>query len=168
MTGEAGDARAARWWRTNRGMAALLAVVFGALAVSIWSSDWAHRELRDGFTLGGFPLFALAMIGISLAMLVFDKEARTVEPEMVTLTLATGLVVAAVVLALVLTFLAMPYVGFVFASAFFICGGATALGYRPLWKSALVGLGAALTVRLILLGLSVAIEDGPLSALFGT
>ena len=168
MKDVADNVDASHWWWTNRGMAVLLLLVFGTITAFIWSSDWAHRELRDGFTLGGFPLFALGAIGLSLMVLLFDGQARKVEPEMVSLTLATFLVVGGAVLALVVTFLAMPYIGFVFAAAGFICAGATVLGFRPVWKAALFGLGAAIIIRLILLGLSVAIEDGPLTPLLGT
>lgn len=153
--------------RSNRSIALALVLVFAALALSIWFSDWAHRQLRDGFTLGGFPLFALGMVGISLIILIIDGQRRTVEPGMPGLRLATMIVVLCAVTAMAAFFLAMSVIGFVPSAALFIAAGSTALGYRPVWKAALTGLGAAIVIRVILGFLGVAIGDEPLLAVIG-
>ena len=67
---------------TNRSLAVGLLVVVIGLAASIWFSDWAHERVRDGFTLGGFPLFAVAAMALSLLVMIFDGQARDTTPEM--------------------------------------------------------------------------------------
>ena len=152
---------------TNRTIAIVLAFIFVLLTVYIWTSDWAHRELRDGFTLGGFPLFGLGLIMVSLAILTWDKHAKEVETGTAVFTIATAATVTVFVVALSLMFAAQSWIGFVPASASFILIASFLLGFRPCWKAAVAGIGAALIIRLILGALGVTIDDGPLIDLVG-
>lgn len=151
--------------RSNRAIGIGLLVAVAALAASIGLSDWAHRPLRDGFLLGGFPLFAAAMMALGAVMLIVDGRAREVEPEIARFTAGAGVAAVAGVALLGLVFLAFRPLGFVPAIALFVAGGAIVLGYRPLWIAAAVGLGVALALRAILHALAVDIPDGAWLAL---
>ena len=47
------------WIKTNQGVACCIAGVAVALLVYLCSSEWAYRELRDGFRLGFFTAVAV-------------------------------------------------------------------------------------------------------------
>ena len=145
----------------------VLGLAIGSIALSIILSDWAYRELRDGFLLGGFPIFALTMIAISLLVLAIDKRSLDTEPGMAALHGGVLLVMGAVLLGLAATFALMWVVGFVPAAALFIITGSFMLGCRPVWKAAAIGAGASISIRVILAVLGVAIPDGPVALLFG-
>ena len=153
--------------RTNRALALGLLGVTALLALSIWTSDWAHDEVRDGFLLGGFPLFALAMIALSLVVMLFDGEAGKSTDEMLALRWYHVAVALAAAGVLGGTFWLIGIIGFVLAIFALITGGALVLQFRPVWLAVTVGLGASVLLRVLLLALDVRIEDGPLSGVFG-
>ncbi len=149
-----------RFLKSNRGVATALFVLVAIIAANIWFSDWAHRELRDGFLLGGFPLFAVFMMAVSVLILMFDGQSRTIEPGLVYSSLTAGIVVLSAAIILGVVFLSFDYLGFVPAIALFILGGSTALGYRPIWSAAVVGIAISIVLRTIMFALGVDIDDG--------
>lgn len=155
------------FWRTNRGLALWLLVVVAAIGANIWFSDWAHQASRDGFTLGGFPLFAVGMMVLSLVIMLFDGKARKATPEFANVKLTDLLVVLITIALSVVAFLAIGWIGFVPAITLFVFVGATALGFRPLWISLLVALATGFGLRVLLFALGMNVTDGPLGALFG-
>lgn len=167
MQGDTPPSNLVTWVRSNRALAVGLLAVTGLLVLSIWASDWAHDEVRDGFTLGGFPLFALAMIAMSLVIMLFDGEARKSTDGMMALRWRHVTVVLMAVLTLGVAFWLIEVAGFIFAMFALVAGGALLLQFRPVWLAVAVGLGAAVLLRLLLLVLEVRIEDGPLAAVFG-
>lgn len=154
------------FWRSNRGTALVLLGLTAILGGSIWFSEWAHQEMRDGFTLGGFPLFAVAMMAISLFVMLFDGEAENATSEVLDLHWSNLLVVLGAVASIGLAFLAIPYLGFVASITLLVTLGAIALRFRPVWLAIAVGLGTALFLRGLLFALGVGINDGPFSLLF--
>lgn len=148
------------FFRSNRGVAVLLLILTAGLFLNIWTSDWAHTELRDGFLLGGFPMFALLLMALSLLMLVLDGESRSVEPDVASLTLHVSLIVLCVAIVIGAVFWSFDIIGFVPAVTLFILVFSTLLGYRPVWSAALVGLVVASALRGIMYALSVEIPDG--------
>jgi hypothetical protein len=154
---------ASSMWRSNRGVALLLMVVLAAIAIYIWQSDWAHRVMRDGFRLGGFPMIGVILMAIFAGVLIFDRRARLVEPELASLTLFSALVALGLLALLYLTFQAYWLIGFAPSVAIFVIGVAVALGYRPVWIAILTGLGTAVVLRVIAFALGVPVPDGPLA-----
>lgn len=154
-------------WRTNRGLALVLLVLVAAIGANIWFSDWAHQASRDGFTLGGFPLFAVGMMVLSLVIMLFDGKARKSTPEFARAKLTDLLVVLTTIALSVVAFLSIGWIGFVPAITLFVLVGATALGFRPVWISVLVALGTGIGLRVLLFALGMNVVDGPLGALFG-
>jgi len=165
--GQDGPPAPIAFWRTNRGIALVLLVLVAAIGANIWFSDWAHQSSRDGFTLGGFPLFAVGMMVLSLVIMLFDGKARKATPEFANVKLTDLLVVLITIALSVVAFLAIGWIGFVPAITLFVLVGATALGFRPLWISLLVALGTGIGLRVLLFALGMNVTDGPLGALFG-
>ena len=149
-------------WRSNRGVALLLMVVLVAIAIYIWQSDWAHRVMRDGFRLGGFPMIGVILMAIFAGVLIFDRRSRLVEPELASLTLFSALVALGLLALLYLTFQAYWLIGFAPSVAIFVMAVAVGLGYRPIWIAVLTGLGTAIALRAIAYALGVSMPDGPL------
>lgn len=154
---------ASNFFRTNRGVATILLAITLSLVAYIWFSDWAFRELRDGFLLGGFPLFAVLLMTVSVLILLFDGQSKAVETGLAALSLAAGLVVFAAVAAIAVTFISFDYLGFVPAVTAFITVVSALLGYRPVWSAALVGLLIASGLRAIMYALNVEVSDGFIS-----
>lgn len=158
-------AAAGPFLRSNRGIAIVLFCGVAVLFGYIWFSDWARQELRDGFTLGALPLFAIGMMAAALLALVFDGRARAVEPAVAAFTFVAGLFVVSTIAVLGLVFLSFGVIGFVPAITLLIFGGSTLLGYRPIWSAAVVAIGVALTLRGLTYTLGVDIDDGALWSL---
>lgn len=147
-------------WRSNRAIGLGLLAAVAGLAAAIALSDWALRVLRDGFLLGGFPLFATAMMAIGALMLACDGRAREVEPDVARFRAADGAAVVAATALLGLVFLSFRPLGFVAAITLLVGGGAIALGHRPAWVALATGVAVAVALRAILYALAVDIDDG--------
>lgn len=153
------------FFRTNRGIGLTVLILVAVMAGSIWSSDWAQRVLRDGFTLGTVPLFALGLMAVALCILMLDGQARSIEPAVAALTPVSVILVLTAAGVLGLTFLAWNQIGFIPATALFIGGGAVLLGTRPWWTAILTGISIAVILRVILHALGIEIADGLLAPL---
>lgn len=150
------------WWRTNRGIGALLTLVLVAFFLYLYRSDWTHEELRDGFTLGFFPLAGvLAMLACTL-MLVFDTHRQEVEEGVATIDWRGWLQCAALLLGCYAYFVLAQALGYLLASPLFLFILMYLLGVRP-WITALI---ASVVMTLIVFGLftvlGVALPSGVL------
>lgn len=146
--------------RTNRGIGIGLLIIVGILAASIYFSDWAGRILRDGFMLGGFPLLAAGFMALASLILVFDGQARQVDPDVARFRLASLVIVLTAVAVLAVGFLSIPIIGFVPMIILLVGFGAVTLGYRPIWLAFVVAIIVALVLRTIMYWLNADIDDG--------
>jgi len=64
------------WLRSNQGVGFFLTVLLIALLAYLWLSPWVHRRLQDGFTLGFFPIFGVAMMILLTAIMTVDARHR--------------------------------------------------------------------------------------------
>ena len=150
---------------TNRVLAlGLFAAVLG-LAASIWFSDWAHERVRDGFTLGGFPLFAGSLMGLSLLVMIFDGQAHETTAAMRGFRPFDLVVVLAATALVSICFIAIPWIGFVPAITVLVFVGSFGLGFRPAWIALAVALATSIGLRVLLLALGMNVADGPLGSL---
>lgn len=152
-------------WRSNRGVALVLMVLVLGVGLYIWQSDWAHRMLRDGFRLGGFPMIGVALMAICTALLIFDRRARLIEPEIASVTLLSVVVVLGGLGLLLVVFELYWFVGFAPSVTLFVAGVALALGFRPVWVALATGAGTALALSAIAYLLGVQLPHGPWLAL---
>lgn len=75
------------WFRTNRGMAVVMTVLFTGLLMYLLNQDWVYDQQRDGFRLGFFSLVGtVAMIACSVSM-IFDRLRDASTPELSKITL---------------------------------------------------------------------------------
>ncbi len=156
----AADEMKVSFLRTNRGIGIGLLVIVGILAASIYFSDWAGRILRDGFMLGGFPLLATGFMAVASLILVFDGQARQVDPDVARFRLVSLVIVLAAVAVLGVGFLSIPIIGFVPMIFLLVGFGAVTLGYRPVWLAFVVAIIVALVMRTIMYWLDADIDDG--------
>lgn len=161
------DQSAGSFWRTNRGLSVLLLILVAGLGASIWFSDWAHQEVRDGFILGGFPLFALGLMVLSLLIMLFDRQAKAATPELRTLHIGNVLMILAATALVSLAFVAIPWIGFVPAITLLVAIGAVLLGFRPVWLGCVVALCTGLGLWGLLFALGISVADGPLGSFLG-
>ncbi len=162
--GGAGPA-SGRFGLTNRWLGVGLLVLVLCLGASIWFSDWAHEHVRDGFTLGGFPLFAVSLMGLSLLVMVFDGQAHETTPAVRGFRPFNLLVVLAATALVSICFVAIPWIGFVPAITVLVFVGSLGLGFRPAWIALAVALATSIGLRVLLLALGMNVADGPLGSL---
>lgn len=71
-----------RWLSTNQGVGVLLTLLLVLLLVYLWQQPWVHRMMRDGFTLGFFPLLGAASMLLFAVLLIIDPLRREVPEDM--------------------------------------------------------------------------------------
>lgn len=147
-----GDTRAERrddWIKTNQGVACCIAAVSVALLVYLGTSEWAFRELRDGFRLGFFTAVSVfAMLICALAMIV-DRHRGQTDDEMAQAHWKDW-AIAAGAMAICYVYFEMAWrIDFILVTPFFMAGGTYVLGIRPL-RSAIV---AGVVITIVIYGL---------------
>jgi len=142
--GDAGAERRGEWIKSNQGVACCIAGVAIALLVYLGFSEWAFRELRDGFRLGFFTAVAVfAMLLCALAMMV-DRHRYDTDEEMSQAHWKDWLI-AAVAMAICYVYFELAWrIDFIVVTPIFLAGGTYVLGVRPL-RSAIVA-GVVITV----------------------
>lgn len=134
------------WIKTNQGVACCIAAVSVALLVYLGTSEWAFRELRDGFRLGFFTAVSVfAMLICALAMMV-DRHRGQTDDEMAQAHWKDW-AIAAGAMAVCYVYFEMAWrIDFILVTPFFMAGGTYVLGIRPL-RSAIVA-GVIITVTI--------------------
>jgi len=79
-----------KWLKCNQGAGVILTSLFTALLIYIELKPWAHRKLRDGFSLGFFPAVAVVLSIIFSLILIFDGRRKEVPSALETLTFKSG------------------------------------------------------------------------------
>ena len=142
--GDGGAERRREWIKTNQGVACCIAGVSVALLIYLGSSEWALRELRDGFRLGFFTAVAVfAMLICALAMMV-DRHRHQADEEM-RRSHWKDWAIAAAAMALCYVYFELAWrIDFLLVTPVFLAGATYVLGVRPL-RSAIVA-GVLITV----------------------
>jgi len=148
-----------KWLKCNQGAGVILASLFAALFVYIQLTPWAHRELRDGFTLGFFPALAVALALIFSLIIIFDSRRKEVLAglEQMDITSSFGVVSAAVVSWAY--FAVMRKIGFLIVTPFFLFFAMSFLGLRP-WRTVVIA-GVVMTVIVYVIFRIMGIELPP-------
>jgi hypothetical protein len=119
----------------------------------LYRSDWAHETLRDGFTLGFFPLAGVVAMLACTLMLVFDAHRREVEEGVATIGWRGWLQCGALLLGCYAYFVVAQAIGYLLTSPFFLFILMYLLGVRP-WATALI---ASVIMTLVVYGLFTAL-----------
>ncbi len=132
------------WIGTNQGVGVLLSVLLGAFLIQLLLSEWVHRDLRDGFKLGFFPVVGVIAMLLCTVALLFDSHRREVEAALGAIGWKSWVYCVAVLAGCYVYFEASQRFGFLLASPVFLFVLTYFLGVRP-WTSALAA-GAIMTV----------------------
>ncbi len=132
------------WWRTNQGVGVVLTVLLGAFLIQLLLSDWVHRDLRDGFKLGFFPVVGVIAMLLCTVALLFDSHRREVEADLGGVHWKSWVYCVVVLAGCYVYFETSQRFGFLLASPVFLFVLTYFLGVRP-WTSALAA-GAIMTV----------------------
>ena len=143
-SGETGAEGRAEWIKTNRGVAWCIVGVSLALLVYLGSSEWAYRELRDGFRLGFFTFVAVIAMMICALAMVFDRRRHESDKELRQASWRDW-VIAICAMALCYLYFELAWrIDFLLVTPVFMAAGTYLLGVRPL-RSAIVA-GVLITV----------------------
>lgn len=130
----------------------LIASASGILFLYIFSQDWAHRELRDGFRLGFTAMaasFAMLLCGLGL---VLDGRRHGVEEGMDTLRGIDWTRAIGVLLLCGAFFLGAIFTEFTVAAPVFVFVLTYLFGVRPWWACVVASI-VMTTILFALFGL---------------
>ncbi|NIN00411.1 MAG: hypothetical protein GTO24_20730 [candidate division Zixibacteria bacterium] len=152
-----------RWLKCNQGVGAILTSLFIALLIYIELNPWAHRKLRDGFSLGFFPAVAIVLSIIFSLILIFDSRRKEVLPDLETLTLKSFLGAVVAVVGSWLYFSLMREIGFLITTPFFLLFAMYALGSKSWRNTVLVAAFMTVIVYGIFRAMGIELPPGILS-----
>ena len=121
-----------KWFKSNQGIGAMMTLLFTALLIYIQMSPWAHRKLRDGFTLGFFPAAAVILLLIFSLVLIFDSRRKQIPDRLENLNFKYFSFTVLAVIFWFLYFKAMLAIGFLITTPFFLLLNIYALGIKSL------------------------------------
>ena len=136
----------AGWIKTNRGVASCIAGVAILLLLYLAFSEWAYRELRDGFRLGFFTAVSvIAVLACAVAMML-DRHWRETEDDIARSSWRDW-VVAVVALAICYVYFLLAWnLDFLLVSPVFLAGATYWLGVRPLRSSIIAGVSITVVI----------------------
>lgn len=151
-----------QWLRTNQGTGALIAVLSAGLIAFLWFQPWSSRVMRDGFTLGFFPMLgagALLVCGLLMTVDTFRKE----EPDELSEGRLTDIPVAlAMLVAIFIYFQISRSAGFLLASPVYLFAFMYVLGARPIKTVVLIAIATTVVIYVAFSLLGIPLPRGPL------
>jgi len=152
-----------KWLKCNQGVGVILTSFFTALLIYIYLNPWAHRKLRDGFSLGFFPAVAIVLSIIFSLILIFDSRRKEVLPDLETLKLKSFLGAVIAVVGSWLYFSLMREIGFLIVTPFFLLLAMYVLGSKSWRNTVLVAAFMTVIVYGIFRAMGIALPPGILS-----
>lgn len=153
-------------FRSNQAIGLILSVMLALLFVYIWTRPWAHREMRDGFLLGFFPMLGVgAMLFCTLAM-TFDPLRKEVPEELASYSLSDTAKALGMVIGVGIYFAIMRNIGFVLVTPVFLFIYMGWFGVRPWRTNLILAVCIPLATYLLFSVLGVRLPNGILPALF--
>jgi len=154
------------WYRSNQAIGIYLAVALAGLFAYIWMSPWAHRQMRDGFMLGFFPMLgAASMLLFALAM-VFDPLRREVTEDIADFGLRDLFLALVMLFGIAIYFAAMREIGFVLVTPVFMFVYMYWFGLRPMRLLLTLAVAIPLVTYLLFSLLGVRLPNGIVPPLF--
>jgi putative tricarboxylic transport membrane protein len=129
--------RPREWLRSNQGVGFVFTLVLIAFLIYLELRPWVHREVRDGFTLGFFPLLAVVLLLVFSLMLMVDGHRKETAEDLEAFALKPFLGGVVIVGATWLYFAVMRTVGFLIMTPFYLLFFIYFLGLR-LWLTCAV------------------------------
>jgi hypothetical protein len=128
------------WIQTNQGIASCIALVSVGLLIYLVTSEWAYRELRDGFRLGFFTAVAVIAMLICAIVMMIDNHRQDVDDDIAALKVSDWFVALVVLLGCYLYFTVTWQTEFLLVTPVFVAVATYAFGVRPIWMSIAAGL----------------------------
>jgi hypothetical protein len=128
------------WIQTNQGIASCIALVSVGLLIYLVTSEWAYRELRDGFRLGFFTAVAVIAMLICAIVMMIDNHRQDVDDDIAALKVSDWFVALVVLLGCYLYFTLTWQTEFLLVTPVFVAVATYAFGVRPIWMSIAAGL----------------------------
>jgi len=144
------------WIKCNQGIGFILTVFFGALLIYLELSPWVHRKLRDGFTLGFFPVLAVVLCLFLSIILIFDQYRNETTSALKSITFISFISSFLAVIVCWLYFELMKKIGFLIISPIFLLFFIYALGLKS-WRKCIAS-AAIMTVIVYLIFSILGIE----------
>lgn len=154
-----------RWFRSNQAIGLYIAVIMAGLIAYIWMSPWAHREMRDGFLLGFFPLLGAGFVLFWALVTMADPLRNEVEADMETFSFVDILYVLFMLIGIGVYFRVMREVGFVLTTPVFLFVYMFWFGLRPVRTALILAVAIPVVTYLIFSGLGVRLPNGILPSL---
>jgi hypothetical protein len=154
------------WYRSNQAIGVVLSVLLAILLAYIWTRPWAHREMRDGFLLGFFPMLGVvAMLFCTLAMTI-DPLRNEVPEEFEGYRLLDVATALAMVVGVGIYFAVMRQIGFVLVTPVFLFLYMAWFGVRPIRMNVILSFTIPIATYILFSVLGVRLPNGILPALF--
>ena len=154
------------WFKTNQAVGVYLTILSGFLLAYLWSSPWVHREMRDGFLLGFFPLIGAGSILLFSVAMILDPLRRETPELLDDFQIGDVLLPLAMLLGIAAYFTVMVRVGFVLATPVFMFSYMAWLRVRP-WKLLLaLSVVIPITIYVLFSLLGVRLPHGILPLIF--
>ena len=154
-----------KWLKCNQGVGVILTSFFTALLIYIELNPWAHRKLRDGFTLGFFPGVAVGLSIFFSLIIIFDSRKKEVLQGLETLNLKSFLGAVIAVVVSWLYFALMKEIGFLIVTPFFLFLAMFALGAQSWRNTVLVAAFMTVIVYGIFRAMGIALPPGKLAGI---
>lgn len=129
--------RPRRWLRSNQGVGFIFTLALIAFFIYLELRPWVHREVRDGFTLGFFPVLAVVLLLIFSLFLLVDGHRKETAEDLEAFALKPFLGGVLIVIATWLYFTLMRRVGFLIMTPIYLIFFIYFLGLR-LWRTCVV------------------------------
>lgn len=150
------------WLKTNQGIGVALCLLSGSLLLYLYLAPWASREMRDGFTLGFFPILGTTAMLACALVIVVDVYRNDVEVGVEVGRPGDILIVVAFLAACYVFFLASSEIGFLLAAPVFLFGSMQWLGLRPWPLAAGVAVAMSILIYAGFTALGIQLPSGPL------
>ena len=141
------------WLRSNQGVGFILTLILIAFLVYLELCPWVHREVRDGFTLGFFPVLAVVLLLIFSLILLVDGHRKETPGDLKTFTFKPFLGGVLIIIATWFYFAVMRKVGFLIITPVYLLFFIYILGLKS-WRTCAL---SALIMTVVVYGAFTAI-----------
>jgi len=145
--------RPREWLRSNQGVGFILTLVLIVFLIYLELSPWVHREVRDGFTLGFFPVLAVVLLLVFSVIMIVDTHRKETPGDLKTFTFKPFLGGVLIIIATWFYFAVMRKVGFLLVTPVYLLFFIYILGLKS-WRTCAV---SAVVMTVVVYGAFTAI-----------
>jgi hypothetical protein len=157
--------RPREWLRSNQGVGFILTLILIAFLVYLELSPWVHKEVRDGFTLGFFPVLAVVLLLVFSLMLLVDTHRKETPGDLKTFTFKPFLGGVLIIIATWFYFAVMRKVGFLLVTPVYLLFFIYILGLKSWRTCAVSAVVMTVVVYGAFTGIGIRLPPGILSGI---